>query len=107
MSSEKLVFDDVGPAVVIVVGGIDAHAGLLASVRTVSHARFCAYLGETALAVVVVEQAGRRIVGYVKIEAAVEVIVQPQNAQAVVGMPGSIFSFLSSVTSVKVPSPLL
>ena len=80
----EIGFDDIGPAVVIVVGGVDAHAGLLASVGAVGDARFRAHFGETAFAVVVVKQAGRRVVRHIKIEAAVEVIVQPENAQSVV-----------------------
>src|ERR1017187_3424373 len=58
--------DDVGPAIAIVVGGVDAHASLLAAITTVGDAGLDADLGESAFAVVVVEQAGRRVVGDVK-----------------------------------------
>src|SRR5258708_39356985 len=61
----EIGFYDVRPAVMIVVGGVDAHAGLLTAIRTVSHTCFGAHLCEVAFAVVVVEQARRGVVGYV------------------------------------------
>src|ERR1700730_87237 len=47
----------VRPTVVIVIGGVDPHPGLLTPVPAISDAGFCTHLGETAFAVVVVEQA--------------------------------------------------
>src|ERR1700745_150436 len=74
----KVGLDDVGPAVVIVVGGIHAHAGLFAAIRTIgdpgSHANFA----EAALAIIVVKQAGGRIVGHVQVETAIPVVIQPK-----------------------------
>jgi hypothetical protein len=75
---------DVRPAVAIVVGSIDAHAGLLAPVGTVSYTRFGADLRESALAAVVVKQAGRGIVRHVEIEAAIFIVVEPQHAETVI-----------------------
>ena len=80
----KVVLRDVGPAIAIIVGRVDAHAGLFSPVGTVGHACLGTDLGESTLAIVVIEQARRRVVGYVKIEAAVFVVIQPQHAQPVV-----------------------
>src|ERR1039458_2443564 len=80
----KIGLHNVGPAVAIVVRRINAHAGLFMPIGTVRHARLGADFGKSTLAVVVVEQAWRRVVGYVKIEAAVFVVIQPQDSEPVV-----------------------
>ena len=80
----KISLHNVGPAVAIVVGRVNAHASLLASVGTVSYASLDADFGESTLAVIVIEQARRRIVRYVEIEASVFVVIQPQDAQPVI-----------------------
>ena len=49
----------VGPAVAIVVRGINAHAGLFVAVGTVGYSGLGADFGESSLAIVVVELAGR------------------------------------------------
>ena len=76
----KIGFDDVRPPVIVIVSGIDAHAGLFTAVRTVSHSSLGAHFTKTAFAVVVVKQAGGRIVGYVQVETAIFVVVQPKHA---------------------------
>src|SRR5205823_391430 len=96
----KVGLDDVGPAIVVVISGVDAHSGLLASVGAVRHARLRAHFVESAVAVVVIKQAWRRIVGHVHIEAAVLIVVEPKHTQPV-WLSESMFNF--SVTSVKVP----
>jgi len=62
----KVVLRDVRPAIAIIVGRVDAHAGLFSPVGTVGHACLGTDLAESTLAVVVIEQARRRVVGYVK-----------------------------------------
>ena len=61
----EIGFNDVGPAVVVVIGGIDPHARLFATVGAVGHTRFRTHFGEVPLAVVVIEQARGRIIGHV------------------------------------------
>src|SRR5229473_3418940 len=58
-------YEDVLPPVIVVVDRIDAHTSLLAAIRAVSHSGLRSDLGEIAFAVVVIEHAGRRIVGYI------------------------------------------
>src|ERR1700730_5939528 len=82
----KISLHNVGPAVAIVVGRINAHAGLFASVGTVGHACLGADFGKSTFAVIVIEQARRRVVRYVEIEAPVFVVIQPQDAEAVVAL---------------------
>src|SRR5437667_4270090 len=76
----KVRFDDVGPPVVVVVSGVNAHAGLFFAVGAVGSPGFGANFRESSLAVVVVEHAWGGIVGHVKIEAAVAVIIEPDHA---------------------------
>src|ERR1035438_5216140 len=64
----EISFRNVGPAVVIVVGGIDAHARLLASIAAVSDASFGPNFGESAFAVAVVEHAGSGVIGDIRSE---------------------------------------
>src|SRR6266567_4650782 len=82
----KIRLNDVGPAVVVVIGGVNAHAGLFFAVGAVGCAGLSANFRESALAIIVVEHAGRGIVGDVKIEAAVAVVVEPDDAQSVIGV---------------------
>ena len=49
---------DVGPAIVVIIFRVHAHAGLFASIAAVGDAGFRAQFGEPSLAVVVVEHAG-------------------------------------------------
>src|SRR6266480_4771667 len=55
----EIRLNDVGPAIVVVVGGVNAHAGLLFAVGAVAGASFNANLSESTFAVVVVKHAGR------------------------------------------------
>src|SRR5262249_5547043 len=55
----KIRFHDVWPAVVVIVGGIHTHSGLLFAIGAIGCSGLGAHLGESALTVVVVEQAGR------------------------------------------------
>ena len=82
----KISLHNVRPSVAIVIGRVNAHAGLFSSVGTVGHARLGADFGESTVAVVVIEQARRRVVRDVKIEASVLVVIQPQDAEAVVAV---------------------
>src|SRR6266851_4921723 len=74
------------PTVVVVVSGIDAHPSLFAAIGAVCYAGWYAYFGEASLAITVIKHAGGRIVGDVEIEATVQVVVQPHDAEAVVGV---------------------
>src|SRR5258708_8040985 len=80
----KISLHYVRPSVAIVIGRGNANASLFASVGTVGHASLGADFGESTGAVVVIEQARRRVVRDVEIEAPVFVIVQPQDSEAVV-----------------------
>src|SRR5437660_11515664 len=82
----EIRFNDVGPAVVVVVGGVNAHASLLFAIGAVACASLRTNFRESALAIVVVEHAGRRIIGDVEIEAPVAVVVEPDDAQSVIAV---------------------
>src|SRR5436190_5779125 len=76
----KIRFNDVGPAVVVIIRRVNAHASLLFAVGAVGGAGLGTNFRESALAVVVVKHARGGIVGDVKIEAAVAVVVEPDDA---------------------------
>src|SRR5205807_2678720 len=65
--------ENVEPAVAIVIGDTDAHAGLLVAIFTVSTAGDNAYVGEGAVVIVVEEDAGLRINGDVNVGPAIVV----------------------------------
>src|SRR5579862_84287 len=92
----KIGLEDIGPAVAIVVVGVDAHPGLLVSVGTISQSRLGPNFGEAAFAIVVIKQARRRIVGHVEIEAAILVVIKPEYAETVVAI-GIDSEFLGDV----------
>src|SRR5437773_2234581 len=54
----KIGLHNIGPPVIVVVCGINAHPGLFPAICAIRHAHLAAYFGETALAIVVIEQAG-------------------------------------------------
>src|SRR5947207_7039685 len=76
-------FDDLRQAITIKIGGINPHTGLRAPIGAEGDARHHPDLLESAVTIVVVEEAWGRVVRDVEIEAAIAVEVQPDNAQAV------------------------
>src|SRR5438067_10404896 len=80
----KVRLDNVRPAIVIVICRIDTHAGLLASVGAVCDTRLGSNFCEDTFAIVMVEQRRRRIVRHVKIEAAVQIVIEPKYAYAII-----------------------
>src|SRR6266536_1263240 len=55
----EISLDDVGPAVIVVVGGVNAHASLLFAIGAVGGASLGTNFRESALAIIVVQHAGR------------------------------------------------
>src|SRR5579864_7815715 len=82
----KVGFYQVWPAVIVVIGAVHPHAGLGQAVGAESHSGLHSHLREPSFAVVVVKPTGAGVIGDVKIEAAVLVVVQPNDAQAIVGV---------------------
>src|SRR5947207_10663200 len=67
----KIGLHNIGPAIIVVVCGINPHACLFPAICAIRHTHLAAYFGEATLAIVVIEQAGRRIIGDIKSEAAI------------------------------------
>src|SRR5262249_51828459 len=63
---------------------INSHAGLFSAVGAICDPGLRSRLCKSALAIIVIEQAGRRIIGYVKVQATVPIVVQPQHSQTVI-----------------------
>src|SRR6266404_94666 len=80
----KISLHNVRPAIVVIVSRIDAHSGLLASVSAVCHSSLRPDFVKSAMAVIVIKQAWRRIVGHVQIEAAVLVVIEPKHPKSVI-----------------------
>src|SRR5436190_22798314 len=55
----EIRFNDVGPAVVVIIGGVNAHASLFFAVGAVAGTSLGANLGQSALAIIVVQHTGR------------------------------------------------
>src|SRR5690242_18926278 len=81
----KIGFHQVWPAVVVVIGAVHPHAGLGQAISAESHSSLHSHLRKSSFAVVVVKAAGAGIVGNIKVQAAVLVVVQPDDAQAIIG----------------------
>ena len=78
----KIRLHNVRPPVAIVIRRIDAHPRLLVTVRTI----LGAHLGKSALAVVVIQQARRRIIRHIEIETTVLVVIEPHYTQPVIAL---------------------
>ncbi len=87
---------DIGPAIIVVVGGIDAHPCLLSAIATEGNPGLRTYFGEPAFAITMVEHAGIGVVGDVQVETTIEIVVEPQNAEAIV-RPGIDVEFFGHV----------
>src|SRR5690348_15103178 len=82
----EIGFHQVRPAVIVVIGAVHPHAGLGQAISAESHSSLHSYFRKPSFAVVVVKAAGTGIVGNIKVEAAVLVIIQPNDAQAIIGL---------------------
>src|SRR5690242_2031074 len=82
----KVSFHQVRPAVIVVIGAVHPHAGLGQAISAESHSSLHSYFRKPSFAVVVVKAAGAGIVGNIEVEAAVLVVVQPNDAQAIIGL---------------------
>src|SRR5262249_8490433 len=82
----EIGFRQIRPTVIVVVSEVHAHAGLFPSICAVSNAGSDPDLSKSTLAIVVVKQAGRRIISNVNVVATVLVVIAPDYAQAVVGV---------------------
>src|SRR6266851_5470037 len=80
--ASEIRFDEIEIAVEIVIGGGDAHAGLRLAVGAESAARFDGDVGESAVFFVLIERAGRGIVGDVNVRPAVVVEIGGEHAEA-------------------------
>jgi hypothetical protein len=76
----------VGPAVMIIVGGVDSHSRSFPPIGVVGQAGTNAHFFEISVAIIMVEKAWSRVVGYVKVEASVFVVVEPKHSEAVVAI---------------------
>src|ERR1019366_9964269 len=72
----KVGFEDVEAAVAVVVADGRAHASLLAAVFVERCASDYGHVGKCSVVVVVVENAGRAVAGYINIGPAIVVIIE-------------------------------
>src|ERR1700676_2015737 len=81
----------IGPAVVVVVGKVHAHAGVGPAVAIDSNLREQACLLEGAVTFIVIEKFDHGIVGYEDVDFAVVVIIAESDSQALAGLGQSNF----------------
>src|SRR5579872_659624 len=98
----EIGFDQIGPAVIIIIGAVHAHARLRQAISAAGYTGRHAHLRESAFAVVVIKPAGGRVVGDVEVKTAVFIVIQPNHAQAVVGV-GIDPQFVADVREGAVP----
>src|SRR5205807_8776030 len=82
----KICLEKIQPAVAIVVADRRAHAGLLASVIVESGPGNNGDIGECAVLIVVVQDAGGAVAGYENMRPAVVIVIQRGNAKGVMAV---------------------
>src|SRR5579872_3263542 len=90
-------FEDVEAAIAVVVGDGCAHAGLLAAVFVEGGAGGDGYIGESAVAIVAIQNARRAVAGYVNVGPAVIIVVKGRDAQCIMAIGLVDVSFGSDV----------
>src|SRR5579862_2085805 len=76
-------FEQVKPAIVVIVCGRDAHTGLPHDVLTETHAAQQAFFAKRAIAIVHEQQSRRRIAGHIDVGPAVIIEISSENTQAI------------------------
>src|SRR4029077_19476186 len=74
--------DQVGPAVIVVIGEVDAHAGISAAVAVDGYLRRQTHFFKRAITLVVVEELDHGVVGDKEIDVAIAIVVRQRNAES-------------------------